>query len=83
MPLICGGVDPSGAGRSTPCTRELAVWAAWFSATLSSVRIRSGAPRFELFSSRDVVQPGRTRALGARRRWFKSSHPDHLRFTGK
>ena len=25
---------------------------------------------------RDVVQPGRTLALGARGRWFKSSHLD-------
>ena len=27
-------------------------------------------------SSRDVVQSGRTLALGARGRWFKSSHLD-------
>ena len=27
-------------------------------------------------TNRDVVQPGRTRALGARSRWFESSHPD-------
>ena len=30
---------------------------------------------------RDVVQPGRTLALGARGRWFKSSHLDYTHTT--
>ena len=31
-------------------------------------------------SIRDVVQSGRTLALGARGRWFKSSHLDNLKY---
>ncbi|SVD75650.1 uncharacterized protein METZ01_LOCUS428504, partial [marine metagenome] len=38
----------------------------------SGVRLPPSAP-----SNRDVVQPGRTLALGARGRWFESSHPYH------
>lgn len=50
--------------------------------TLSS---KSSSPWVErlqgLLFFRGVAQPGRALALGARGRWFESSHPDHS-FTG-